>query len=591
MEALKKRHIRPGTEFDHLFPSAMAGTETIVRDAGLSDTVAFIPKVVADTLYQTKGVARTLKGGNTYDTCWNIWHFVYNHIAYRKDKDGYEQIRSPARTWADRKAGVDCDCYSTFISSILTNLGIPHQLRITKYSKPYFQHIYPVVPHGGRYITLDCVTDKFDHEVPYSAKKDINMELQYLNGWDGLNDLDERGSDYVFDGNDMGELGLFGRRRRKKAEAAAAAQPLDPNVVPPSGVKKKRGLKKLFSKVNKINPLTVLLRNGVLAAMKLNLFKIAARLRWTYLSPNAAKAKGIDPEKFKKLVAVRQKLENTFDGAGGKIDNLRKAILKGKGNKDKAVAVFGLGFLPEDEAIGYMDINTPLAELLGPDIYYSENVDGMEGFQGFGALGEPISAATIAAATAVLTAISKLLKGIGNIFGKGQQGSEDFDENAIAASDAETTAALPTSATAPIISSQRAPSAYSSAASATTSMDDGAAYDDSSYEEGGDSMGEDAALAPMSATTPATMSAAALAPASTAPPPATGSFWEKNKKWLLPTAIGVGGIAVIAIGMKLLKPAAPRSSPVGSLNGHGRRKKKPSRKKQQRAPKSPVALL
>ena len=30
-------------------------------------------------------------------------------------------------------------------------------------------------------------------------------------------------------------------------------------------------------------------------------------------------------------------------------------------------------------------------------------------------------------------------------------------------------------------------------------------------------------------------------------------FWQSNKKWLLPAAIGVGAIAVITIGMKMLK--------------------------------------
>ena len=584
MEALKKRHIKPGYEYDHLFPAAMAGTETVVRDAGLSDTVAFIPKVVADTLHHTKGIAAKLKGSNTYNTCRNIWQFVYNHVAYRKDRDGYEQIRSPARTWADRSLGVDCDCYSTFISSILTNLGIAHQLRITKYSKAWFQHIYPVVPYGGQYIILDCVTDKFDHEVPYTEKKDIIMELQYLNGWDGLDEQDERGSDYVFDGSDMGELGLFGRKR-KKAAVAAAAQPLDPNAIPPSGVKKKRGLKKLFSKVNKINPLTVLLRNGVLAAMKLNMFKIASRLRWSYMSPNAAAAKGIIPDKFKKLVAVRQKLENTFHGAGGKVDNLRKAILKGKGNKDKAVAVFGLGFLPEDGAVDYMDLNTPLPELLGHDIYYSENVEGMEDFQGFGALGEPVSAATIAAATAVLTAIAKLLKGVGNIFGKGQQGSEDFDENAVAASDAETTASLPPATTASVVTAQSPSTVYPSTSSGSSSVDADTGYD-------GDSMGDDTAFSTTKANIPAATNTATLTQVSDPSSTEKESFWRKNKKWLLPAAIGVGGIAVIAIGMKLLKPSTSQDASMDGLNGLGKgRKKKSARNKNKHSHKTAVALL
>ena len=104
--------------------------------------------------------------------------------------------------------------------------------------------------------------------------------------------------------------------------------------------------------------------------MKLNLFKVASKLRWSFISLNTAKKLGIDEAKWRKLVGVRQKLDNIFAGAGGHPKNLRKAILKGKANKDKKVAVFGLGFLPEDDGIEYMTTSTPLPQLLGHDIYH-----------------------------------------------------------------------------------------------------------------------------------------------------------------------------------------------------------------------------
>lgn len=208
MEARKKRQIRSGVEYDHFFPRAHVDTHTVQRNAGVGDTVAFIPKVVHKTLSHTKGIAHVLKGRNEYDTCRNIWNFVYYHIAYKKDRDGYEQIRSPARTWHDRHSGVDCDCYTTFISSILTNLGIRHKLRITKYSRDYFQHIYPIALLTDKAVAIDCVTDQFDYEVPFSEKKDYPMDLQYLNGPEG----------YGYDGqpddlNDVGEIGqLLGEK-------------------------------------------------------------------------------------------------------------------------------------------------------------------------------------------------------------------------------------------------------------------------------------------------------------------------------------------------------------------------------------------
>lgn len=173
MEAAKKRNILNGDEYTHLFPKAEVNTSTIRKNANVTHTVAFIPKVVSETLHHTKEIAQRLKANTTYETCSNIWHFVYRHIAYKKDQEGFEQIRSPARAWHDRHKGVDCDCYSVFISSILSNLRIPHILRITKYHRDYFQHIYPVVVSQGKETPIDCVTDKFNYEVPYSEKKTI----------------------------------------------------------------------------------------------------------------------------------------------------------------------------------------------------------------------------------------------------------------------------------------------------------------------------------------------------------------------------------------------------------------------------------
>jgi hypothetical protein len=84
------------------------------------------------------------------------------------------------------------------------------------------------------------------------------MDLQYLDGLHGTG-MGERGDDLVFEGNDDTE-GTLG----------------------------KGFFKKLVSKINKINPVTVVLRNGFLAAMKLNLFKVASRIKYAYLSPEEA---------------------------------------------------------------------------------------------------------------------------------------------------------------------------------------------------------------------------------------------------------------------------------------------------------------
>lgn len=391
MEANHKRHIKSGAEFNHLFPIPVGEEVEIKRDANVAATVAFIPQVVLETLNDTKRISKILKGDTLDETCSNIWHFVYNHIQYAKDKDGVEQVRRPARAWHDRTRGVDCDCYTVFISSILTNLDIPHTYRITKYkNRSYFQHIYPIVPTGnGTYITLDCVVNEYNHEEPYTEKKDTAMKLHYLNGIENeqnnqnnqlmemeenIDTLDLMGTDEDFDG--------IGKINFKKI---------------------KEGAKKALHVVNRLNPATGLLRAGVLASMKLNLMKIAGRIRYAYLTDAQAQAKGLDMDKLQKLRKILTKLEDVFYSGGGKKENLKKAILTGKGNKDKEVS--GLGMVADESNY---DENTPLSVLLS-GIYEEEIMEGL------GDLGEPVTGAAIAAASSAMALIAGLIKQIGGM--------------------------------------------------------------------------------------------------------------------------------------------------------------------------------
>lgn len=196
MEALRHRRIRPGREYDKLFPVSVK-QDTVVKGKGkakLHHTINLIKSLVEETKNDTKVIAPIMKGKDLEETCRKIWNFVYQHIQYKKDEAGIEQVRRPSRTWADRYQGVDCDCYTVFISSILTNLKIPHKVRITKYGgKSHFQHIYPIVPKDGNtkqelkssspgYFTIDCVADYPNYEVPFSEFRDFTMGDNLLSG-------------------------------------------------------------------------------------------------------------------------------------------------------------------------------------------------------------------------------------------------------------------------------------------------------------------------------------------------------------------------------------------------------------------------
>lgn len=176
MQVEKLRNIESGQQFNGYFPVATAKDSVIRSVANVDDTINLMLHMVSETKADTQKIAQLLKRNTLKETCQAIWDFVYRHIQYKRDKTGIEQVRRPSRSWLDRTQGVDCDCYSVFISSILLNLGIAHRIRITKYNgRANFQHVYPVVINANTQITMDCVTDRFNHEVPYSDHKDFEV--------------------------------------------------------------------------------------------------------------------------------------------------------------------------------------------------------------------------------------------------------------------------------------------------------------------------------------------------------------------------------------------------------------------------------
>jgi len=198
--ATGKRSLRSGADYDRYFTSTVEGNEVeLLSDGDVYDTLDQMKVIVKKTLSQTKAIAPRLKGSSLEATCKNIWDFLYHHVQYKKDNPLREQLRTPARTWKDRKAGVDCDCYAIFISSVLTNLNIPHAYRMAGYQGD-FQHVYVVVPkHGkkiadrGSYYTIDPVVNQFNYEAAFSKKHDHKMSaVTMLNGFGECNVTPDR---------------------------------------------------------------------------------------------------------------------------------------------------------------------------------------------------------------------------------------------------------------------------------------------------------------------------------------------------------------------------------------------------------------
>ena len=471
------RAIKNGNEYDKYFPTPEAQDTVIIENGAVEDTVELMKKVVWRYLEDTEKIAQYLEGKNTLETSSNIWDFLYNHIQYRLDKRGLEQLRRPARSWADRKEGIDCDCFAIFISSILTNLKIPHSFRITKYGGDHFQHVYVVVPYGRETLIIDPVLSNFDYEKPFSEYKDFPMNLNgidvaVLSGhndslseallgapdFEYLGDTEEKQLDALYnylvttrsaltenpqmishledptayikmldyaieywytdkrdealevlsqneeklnidqgflsyaDENDEDDWDedeeLAGKRKRRGffKKLGKLAKKIKKGI--------KKGLKDVGKAIVRFNPLTAASRGGFLMALKLNIKKMASKLKWAYATQEQAAKNGISANDWELSKKALNKVEKLFaDKLQGKRKSLKNAILKGKAG--------GLN--------GYVD---PTA-------------GDLAGF------GEPFSlAASIAAATPVIIAAVKILKDTGLMKKHADESKESIEAEA-----------------------------------------------------------------------------------------------------------------------------------------------------------------
>jgi len=428
---------KDGSAFDCLFDTASGVNETIKKGAQLDDTIAMLPEKVKDYKHQAQRIAIALKDidGKLVKTCYNIWKFLTDYIAYTPDQKGKEQVRSVRRLWSD-KIG-DCDCFSFFTSCVLSVLQIPHSLRIASYDKVSgtFGHVYVVVPSGGKEIIVDAVLPDFNREHPYEKAKDIDMDLEFL---DGINPEDfVRNGGMSFDAQDIlscqlpstsedvGSIKSFINKVKDKVQTTT--QNIKTSVknttqnVKETVKKVAPAVSKGLHVINRINPATVALRLGVLTAMKLNTFGVAGQLRFAYLSDTEAKKRGLNMARFARYKQTRERLEKIFFGAGGKPENLKEAILTGKGNQDKAVALSGYAL----SGLVFTG-SSPISEIIGDQLYADEYPAHEPALSGLGVVATGVAVAT---ASGVLATIAGILKNIGSLFDKGEPGADPgFEE-------------------------------------------------------------------------------------------------------------------------------------------------------------------
>ena len=211
-------------------------------------------------------------------------------------------------------------------------------------------------------------TDKRNEALDILAKNEAQLNLQ--NGVNTMNGLNYDPDDLALSGINV--KGFFTNVKK---------------TVKTVGQKVGQAAKVAVKAVVKYNPLSIAARGGFLLAMKLNLGKMASKLKWAYGTQQQAAAKNVSASTWQKSKDALVKVEKLFaDKLQGSRDALKNAILKGRAGN--------LSGYVEEQMSGY--------------------------------LGDPASATVIAAAAPVIIATIKILKESG-LIGK----DENLDINTL----------------------------------------------------------------------------------------------------------------------------------------------------------------
>lgn len=396
-----RRTLRPGGEkYDQYFPKALMAIISRAPRGDVKDTVSRMQRVIAEHGHQTKGIAKRLKhecetrfGRNhtREQLLWTVWDFWFNNVQYKldgKDQNGdeLEELRTPARAWADRKTGIDCDCFTIAIGSTLSCLGVPWKIRTAQYmltdpttgfAAPRWRHVYVATPNGP---VLDGVLAPFGYEEPYHKIADYPMEVHVLAGAPGsienqaLAIVRQEIANQVqnakrnpalfstaYPAGDFIRYGEYALKHwnnpatRTQALQVLADREAQSNAVAGFGAAK-APVKNFFSNVRNAvqstvqtgkaivqqakgndgelsvkeavklvvqqNPATVVIREGLKLALHTNLFQMAEKLAPAYTSQAT-------PAQRK----ARTEIEAKWLKLGGLAANLQEAIMTGKGAK------------------------------------------------------------------------------------------------------------------------------------------------------------------------------------------------------------------------------------------------------------------
>ena len=164
------------------FIDSSDGNKTLVG-YGFNKSTLDELKEACKSYKQVEKLAAHLKADSEAQSAFNVWHWLHCNVNYNYDKAGEEEIRTPARTWADRKTGVDCDCLAVFTACLFICMGYRPLFEIVAFhNSPQYSHIY--VNLNG--LAVDRVLPVFGIRPSLITKKYLmEIPVYHLSGIDG----------------------------------------------------------------------------------------------------------------------------------------------------------------------------------------------------------------------------------------------------------------------------------------------------------------------------------------------------------------------------------------------------------------------
>ena len=172
LEILDYRGMQPTyrqlSNYDAFFKPA--ANKNSLKGWGLNDTKKLIADICRNHYKECAAIAKHLKAETKLQSAFNLWHWLHHNIRYEYDREGREEVRTPARVWADRHRGVDCDCLSVFAWCVLKCMGYNPAFELAAFrNKPAYSHIY--INLDG--IVIDRVWYVFNSRPPFITKTEL----------------------------------------------------------------------------------------------------------------------------------------------------------------------------------------------------------------------------------------------------------------------------------------------------------------------------------------------------------------------------------------------------------------------------------